>query len=136
MPSVVPDCPVEITVESDPKKFGDQGELAAEYRATEASGISVGPLEDSVPNVVRPKPGAALSESHGSARNWSKRLSACSLRPPVKLIAPAVTPAENSGTALSLGDRELSIELASWDCATARRPGRKRASTVRVPMIL
>jgi len=69
MPSGVPECPVERTAESDPKKAGDQGELTSEYRATDASGMSVNPLEESVPNVVRPKPGAALSESQDRGRN-------------------------------------------------------------------
>jgi len=60
MPSVDPDCPVESKVETNPVKAGDQGRLAAEYCAADASGMSVNPCEDNVPNVVRPNPGAAL----------------------------------------------------------------------------
>lgn len=108
MPRGVPDCPVESTVESDPKNVGDHGERAGAYRATEANGISVNPVEDNVPNVVRPKPGAALSNNQDWGRNCNRRLNACSLRPPLKAIAPAVTPPENCGEALSLSDREVS----------------------------
>ena len=101
-PSVDPAGAVEITVEMDPTKAGDHGALASEYRAAEASGISVGPVDDKVPNVVRPKPGAALKDSHETGRNARRRLKACSLRPPLKLMAPAVTPLENRGEATSL----------------------------------
>ncbi len=81
--------------------------------------MSVNPFEDSVPNVVRPKPGAALRESQGTGRNCKRTLIACSLRPPVKLIAPAVTPLENGAERLSLSDRVLPAGLGFWDCASA-----------------
>lgn len=119
MPSAVPDCPVESAVETDPKKIGDQGEPVAEYLATEESAISVNPFEDTVPNVVRPKPGDALSESQGTGRNCNRTLNACSLRPPVNAIAPAVTPPENCGEVLPLSDRELSAGLSFCDCPNA-----------------
>jgi len=118
-PSVVPDCPVATTVEIDPKKLGDQGDVGAEYCATEESGISVNPFDVAEPKVVRPKPGAALSDSQGSGRNCSKRLSACSFRPPVKVIAPAVTPPENGGVALLLREGVLSAGLRCPDWAPA-----------------
>ena len=81
--------------------------------------MSVNPFEVSVPNVVRPKPGAALRESQGTGRNCKRTLIACSLRPPVKLIAPAVTPLENGAEPLSLSDRVLSAGLGFWGCASA-----------------
>jgi hypothetical protein len=117
-------------VESDPNKLGDQGNLA-EYCATEANGISVNPLEDSVPNVVRPKPGAALNESQGVGRNWSKMLNVCSFRPPLKAIAPAVTPPENWGEAIGVSDREVSAGLR-WDCASAALASHKRTCIARM----
>jgi hypothetical protein len=97
MPSVDPDCPVESAVERKPINAGDQGKVAAEYCTAEVSGMSVKPCEDNGPNVVRPKPGAALRESHETGRNCKRTLNACSLRPPVKLMAPPVTPVKNCG---------------------------------------
>ena len=98
-PSVDPDCAVEITSESDPITAGDHGAPAAEYRAAAASGISVGPVDDKDPNVVLPYPGDALKNSHDTGRYSSRTLIACSLRPPLKVIAPAVTPLANRGAA-------------------------------------
>lgn len=120
-PRVVPDCPVETTVEIDPKKLGDQRDGVGEYCATEASGISVNPFDESEPNVVRPKPGAALTDSHDRGRNCSRRLNACSFRPPAKAIAPAVTPPENWGVALPLSEDVLSegLRWADWAAAVA-----------------
>src|ERR1700693_4587053 len=118
MPSVDPDCPVESRVERNPVKAGDQGRVAGEYCAAEVSGMSVIPCEDNVPNVVRPPPGAALKESQGIGRNCKRMLNACSLRPPVKLMAPAVTPVENCGAASSVRATLLSARLGFEDCAT------------------
>jgi hypothetical protein len=118
MPSVDPDWPVEITVESDPAKAGDQGRVAAEYCAADASGMSVNPCDDNVPNVERPKPGAALKESHEAGRNCSRTLNACSLRPPVKLMAPAVTPVENRNEPSSVRPAALSAGRGLEDCAS------------------
>lgn len=117
-PSVDPDCPVESTVERKPVSAGDQGMVVAEYCAAAASGISVSPCEDNVPNVVRPNPGAALKESQETGRNCKRMLNACSLRPPVKLIAPAVMPVENCGERSSLRTTVLSAPLGFEDCAS------------------
>ena len=145
MPSVDPDCPVESTVERKPVSAGDQGVVVAEYCAAAASGMSVSPCEDNVPNVVRPNPGAALKESQDTGRNCKRTLTACSLRPPVNLIAPAVTPVENGGERSSLRTTVLSASLGFDDCASpgwalkattvaivARRIGRERICHIRL----
>jgi hypothetical protein len=118
MPSVDPDCPVESIVERKPVRAGDQGMVVGEYCAAAASGMSVSPSEDKVPNVVRPNPGAALKESQETGRNCRRILNACSLRPPVKLIAPAVTPVENCDERSSLRTTVLSASLGFDDCAS------------------
>jgi hypothetical protein len=94
---------------------GDHGRLASEYCAVEKSGMSVSPFEDEVPYVVRPKPGAALKESHDTGRNCMRTLNACSLRPLVKLMLPTVTPVENRGGPSSVWTTVLSARLAGPD---------------------
>jgi hypothetical protein len=98
--------------------------------------MSVNPLEDNAPKVVRPNPGAALSDSHPTGRSCSRTLNTCSSRPPVKAIAPAVTPPENRVETLLFIVCELSATLRSADCAPVIRAKQQNANTVIVRMIL